>query len=671
MPGLLIVSRSDLTQELERTVLWRSDIGRTAASPEAAFETARSVAPSLILLDGPQAASVIPLIRRLREGDETRGVSIAVLHRSVDLGAEKALREAGANAILHTPVDPQLWDARLEQLLNVPMRREARIEVRFEVWSQQEPGSSAIEGLALSISLRGMLLETPRPLVVGSMLNLSFELPGEAASLHALGEVARDAGSIDGGASCGVEFLVLRGETRKRIREFVESALGPRPAGAADMDHDEGLEWESALRASEKRKAALMESAPDGIISADSEGRIVELNRAAELIFGRERAAVLKKSVLEVILPPALREQYHRALSEYAATGESPLLGTRVEISGMRADGTQLPIELAITPVQLSGKRLFTIYVRDVTERRRKERSLASQRSILQAVPDVMLRLSRDGTCLGIRVPEGLAALESTLSAHVGKRLSEILPAELRERAQHQLDQALANRQVQTEEYELRIADEVQCWEARVSPSGPGETLAVLRDITNRKREEERIRGLAQQDALTGLPNRLLFQDRVRVALAQAERRDLSPSLLFIDLDHFKQINDSYGHSFGDQVLQSVAVRLGDSLREGDTVARSGGDEFTVLLPDAGGQMDVSRVARKILKELRQPFQIDGREVSVTASIGISIFPEDGKDAATLVKNADMAMYRAKDLGRDNFQRYSPQAQRRSPGPRS
>jgi diguanylate cyclase (GGDEF)-like protein len=118
-------------------------------------------------------------------------------------------------------------------------------------------------------------------------------------------------------------------------------------------------------------------------------------------------------------------------------------------------------------------------------------------------------------------------------------------------------------------------------------------------------------------------------------------------------------------------VLRSVAVRLGDSLREGDTVARSGGDEFTVLLPDAGGQMDVSRVAKKILKELRQPFQIDGREVSVTASIGISIFPEDGKDVATLVKNADMAMYRAKDLGRDNFQRYTPQAQRRPPGPRS
>jgi PAS domain S-box-containing protein len=542
MPGLLIVSRPDLAQELERTVLWRSGIGRTAASPEAAFETARSVEPGLILLDGTQAASVIPLIRRLRESDETRGVSIAVLQRSIDLGAEKALREAGANAILHTPVDPQLWDARLEELLNVPIRREARIEVHIEVWSQQEPRSSANDGLALSISLRGMLLETPRPLLVGSKLNLSFELPGKPVELHAVGEVARDAGSIDGGARCGIEFLVLRGDARKRIRAFVESALGPDLRGSENRDSDEGLEWESALRVSEKRKSALMESAPDGIISVDSEGRIVELNRAAEQIFGRERAAVLQKSVLEVILPPALREQYHRALSEYAATGASPLLGTRVETSGMRADGTQLPIELAITPVQLSGKRLFTIYVRDVTQRRRQESSLASQRSILQAVPDVLLRLSRDGTCLGIRVPEGLAALESTLSAHVGKRLSEILPADLRERAQHQLDQALANRQVQTEEYELRVAGEVQCWEARVSPSGPAETLAVLRDITNRKREEERIRDLAQQDPLTGLPNGLLFQDRVGAGRGPAERRGRGPPRRIIDRDPHKKI---------------------------------------------------------------------------------------------------------------------------------
>jgi diguanylate cyclase (GGDEF)-like protein len=173
------------------------------------------------------------------------------------------------------------------------------------------------------------------------------------------------------------------------------------------------------------------------------------------------------------------------------------------------------------------------------------------------------------------------------------------------------------------------------------------------------KRAQEQIKSLAYNDALTGLPNRAVFNDRLTVALAQAHRQGQRLSVLFLDLDHFKVINDSLGHTVGDRLLQGVAGRLLASGREGDTVARLGGDEFTLLLPGIAQAVDVAKVAEKILSTIRQPFRLDEHELFVTASIGISLYPDDGLDAETLVKNADVSMYRAKELGRDTYQLYT------------
>ncbi len=179
-------------------------------------------------------------------------------------------------------------------------------------------------------------------------------------------------------------------------------------------------------------------------------------------------------------------------------------------------------------------------------------------------------------------------------------------------------------------------------------------------DITERKRAEEQVKHLAFHDALTGLPNRLLFQDRLRMAVLNAQRSEDHLATLFLDLDRFKVINDSLGHSIGDELLRGVAERLGSCVREGDTVARLGGDEFTVLVPGMAGDEDAAKIARKILGVLRLPFVIDGRELFLTTSIGVAIYPADGETAETLVRNADTAMYRAKEQGRDNFQLYTP-----------
>jgi diguanylate cyclase (GGDEF)-like protein len=168
------------------------------------------------------------------------------------------------------------------------------------------------------------------------------------------------------------------------------------------------------------------------------------------------------------------------------------------------------------------------------------------------------------------------------------------------------------------------------------------------------------IEHLAYHDALTGLPNRPLFVDRLIVALAQAHRGTQKLAVFFLDLDRFKDINDSLGHSVGDTLLKAVAERVRRCVREGDTVARFGGDEFTLLVPRIDSVEEAAKIAQKIIETLKIPFFIHDRELFVTTSIGISVFPSDGHDPETLVRNADAAMYRAKDQGRDNYQLYAP-----------
>jgi diguanylate cyclase (GGDEF)-like protein len=185
--------------------------------------------------------------------------------------------------------------------------------------------------------------------------------------------------------------------------------------------------------------------------------------------------------------------------------------------------------------------------------------------------------------------------------------------------------------------------------------SGRPRLLATVRDITDRKVAEQRVQFLAYSDALTGLPNRTLLLDRLTKALASARRRKDKVALLFLDLDRFKDINDSLGHSVGDLLLKEVGERLKTWGREQDTVARLGGDEFLITLTQVKGVLDVAVATERLMNAMTAVFVIQGHSLNVSCSIGISIFPEHGADCETLIKNADAAMYRAKDGGRNNF----------------
>ena len=180
--------------------------------------------------------------------------------------------------------------------------------------------------------------------------------------------------------------------------------------------------------------------------------------------------------------------------------------------------------------------------------------------------------------------------------------------------------------------------------------------IAIFSDISERKAAEERIRFLAQHDFLTGLPNRMLLQDRLSQELAHARRSGRRIAVLFVDLDRFKNVNDSLGHQFGDRLLKQVAERLTTCVRIDDTVSRQGGDEFILALTDIRGPDDAAHVAQKVLDQVSKAYQLDDIEVHITPSVGISLYPEDGQDIDTLVRNADAAMYHAKDQGRNNFQ---------------
>ncbi len=219
------------------------------------------------------------------------------------------------------------------------------------------------------------------------------------------------------------------------------------------------------------------------------------------------------------------------------------------------------------------------------------------------------------------------------------------------------------------------------CWSMPIPPSNRGDVLgsiAIYRDQPSRPSSRDlefmgmairlaavaiehrtltdQLSHQAQHDALTGLPNRLLFQDRLDQALAQAERKKLQVAVLYMDLDRFKNINDMLGHSSGDALLRQAASRLQACIRKTDTLARLGGDEFTVVLNELHNPHDAMRVATKLIEVMRAPFQIDRHELFVTLSLGISIYPDDGIESSTLMANADAAMYRAKETGRDNFQ---------------
>jgi diguanylate cyclase (GGDEF)-like protein len=290
--------------------------------------------------------------------------------------------------------------------------------------------------------------------------------------------------------------------------------------------------------------------------------------------------------------------------------------------------------------------------------------------ALLSAVPDMMFVLDRHCIYRDFKAGIGLVPFLPPES-FLGKAVHEVLPPELATLIEYNIQRVVETGDVMSHAYVLGKGEELRYFEARYAPFGPNEVLAVVRDITQNTLNEEHIRHLAYYDSLTGMPNRQHFHELLEGAMGDARLAQTKLALMFLDLDGFKRINDTLGHDVGDKLLQSVAERLRVHLRGSDKVffpaatakasniARLGGDEFTVLIPVAEQYDVMAEIARRICVALEEPFICADNEIAVTTSIGIAIFPDDGNDAATLLKHADRAMYHAKGQGRNNWQFFS------------
>lgn len=303
----------------------------------------------------------------------------------------------------------------------------------------------------------------------------------------------------------------------------------------------------------------------------------------------------------------------------------------------------------------------------------------ARNAAILNAIPDLLFEVDVDGRYVDCRAPrEDLLAAPAT--SLVGRTIAQVLPPAASEVCMSALRAALERGSSSGHQYQLQLEQGSHWFELSVSRKAVAvgqkpHFIVLSRDITERKEVESRVARLAYFDSLTGLPNRRSFLERVDREIRRAGRRQDQLAVLFMDLDGFKNINDTMGHAAGDLILQWASERLRDGLRPTDVVSRSmghaevatedvdlarlGGDEFTALVLDIEDPEDALAVAQRIGTLMRRPFVLEGREVTLTTSIGIAIFPADGQDAATLLKHADTAMYQAKRAGRDNAQIYN------------
>ena len=431
----------------------------------------------------------------------------------------------------------------------------------------------------------------------------------------------------------------------------------------------ENLRQREVVAANDKRFRALIENSSDGIVLVAPDGKFTYAAPSTERILGYSAEEMIGLSGPDLVHPDDRQEMLEALGTLRAEPGASVTSLRRFR----HKDGSWKWIESTSTNlVHEPSVRAIVANYRDVSQRLRADEDLKQSeeqfRLIQESALDAIITMNSDGLITSWN-PQAETIFGWNSDEAVGRSLVETIIPEQHRQAYQDDRQAFTetgegrvlNRR--TEGTALDRAGREFPVELAVVPLYRGDTVsfcAFIRDISERMKAEETIRHLAYHDLLTGLPNRVLFEERLRIALAQARRSRQKVAVMFLDLDRFKLVNDTVGHTGGDQLLQQVARELSETIREGDTVARVGGDEFTFLLPGIERADDASVAAERILRRVRQPRTVAGQEFRLTTSIGITVFPRDGNSAEALMRNADTAMYRAKERGRDNYQLFTP-----------
>jgi diguanylate cyclase (GGDEF)-like protein/PAS domain S-box-containing protein len=424
---------------------------------------------------------------------------------------------------------------------------------------------------------------------------------------------------------------------------------------------------ENTLATREAELGALVGALPDLVWLKDRQGRWLEANPAALAAFGLAGADYRGRTDAEMLgrVPARLRTAAAAFFGrDEAAWQGQQALHTEEKFGEDGADKTLEVVRMPLRDAAGEASRL-TVVARDISARRRAELHQRLAARVIENTPDGVMVTGPDGTIVSVN----RAFSEVTGYARdeiLGERPSILKsghhPPEFYADMWRELEASgvwrgeIWNRSKTGEIYpEWLSITRVWCHDS----DGPCH-IAIFSDIARHQAVRERLHHLAYYDALTGLPNRLLFGDRLQQAVAYAQREQLRVALLFLDLDRFKEINDTLGHGVGDGVLKAIAGRVARCLRESDTFSRLGGDEFTVILPNVRESHDAAPVAQKILQQFATPFDVGGHELYLSTSIGIAVFPDHGSTPEELVKHADTAMYRAKENGRNLYQFYVP-----------
>ncbi|MDX9860787.1 MAG: EAL domain-containing protein, partial [Rhodospirillales bacterium] len=422
------------------------------------------------------------------------------------------------------------------------------------------------------------------------------------------------------------------------------------------------------LQESEERFRNLVEGSLLGIV-IHRDGKPIFANQAFATIFGYDGPEdILRLPSIDIVYDPHDRD---RVANYRRSRLEGHPAPSRYEFRGHRRDGTLILLEAQVRLVNWQGAPAIQSTVIDITEHRRTLDNLRKLSQAVEQSPASVIITDTTGAIEYVN-PKFVEVAGYTLEEILGKNprilKSGNTPDEVYEAlwrtvtAGHEWRGEMLNRKKNGEFY----------WESvSISPIKTPDGaithfLAVKEDISLRKEYEKRLIQQANFDEVTGLPNRVLALDRLEQALARGLRQNNKVGLLFIDLDRFKYVNDTLGHHTGDRILKEAGNRIRCCLRAADTVARLGGDEFTVIVPDLQLGIDVEPVAQKILESFERPFHLGGREIFLTPSIGITIWPDDGYMPDELMRNADTAMYRAKDMGRNNFRFFTPELNERA-----
>lgn len=411
----------------------------------------------------------------------------------------------------------------------------------------------------------------------------------------------------------------------------------------------------------------LSQYATDMIILTDTSGRIIDANDKTLRMLTRDQRDLAGVQIDTLFLrecQPALNEAFNKLQRQDVAV---------FEVAHQNIDGSTLQVEVSARAIQLDSKRIVQLICRDITERRQSEAALQESKErlngILASILDAVWSFSADLTRLNYVNQSVEKIYGYPVSAFFDNPrvwLDAVLPED-REQVWNTLATLTAEQPVCDSEHRIIRPDGSMRWvhcRGRLVLDEHGQPLrvdGVTTDITERKNAEQQVQTLAYYDSVTMLPNRALLHDRLAQAMHMASRSEKKVALLFMDLDNFKHINDSLGHHFGDMLLRTIGERLLQCVRDEDTVARIGGDEFLVVLPDIDKGTQAVSVAEKILLSIARPFLLQEQQIHATISIGISIYPDDAQDPHTLIRHADSALYQAKGHGRDNYQFFTPE----------